>query len=309
VTFGYRIVLTLLALGFLAGPVPSDAKPRGRKPSADRVDAKKASAPRKPAKKTATKAATKKSVAKKPASCPKGTRTLQTTVKKGESLDAVADRLNVAAADLRRWNRIPDEGPRKGANLRYCQAKLKPGSIGSPNRGSLVGGASIGHSGNGYVLAPSRTRTWATRQTVSDVKSCMARYRKAFRKGPPVNVGDLSARNGGGAAPHVSHESGRDVDVGYVTTPPQSRGFFDRKARPGNLDYPKQWAVLKCFLDNPRTQMIFIEASVADALQQYAAKKKAWRPKYNGILRLDRDHDTHMHVRFKCPKGDKRCID
>lgn len=304
-TFGYRIVLAVLVIGLAGGPLPSDAKPRAKKPAAARVAAKKAPAKRKSPK----KAVAKKAAAKKPVSCPKGTRTLQTTVKKGESLDTVADRLDVKAADLRKWNRIPDPGPRKGQALRYCKVKQTPGSIGHPSRGSLVGGVSILHSGKGYVLAPSRTRTWATRQVVSDIKSCMARYRTAFRKAPPVNIGDLSSRNGGSAAPHVSHESGRDVDVGYITIPPQSRGLFNRKARPGNLDYPKQWALLKCFLDNPRTQMIFIEASVADALQQYAAKKRSWRSKYGTILRLDRDHDSHIHVRFKCPKGDKRCID
>lgn len=256
------------------------------------------------------------------AQCPKGTKRQQATVRKGETLPALAKRLDVASADLKRWNRLRDAPPRAGRAVTYC-APLAA-SVGTPGHGRLIGGVSFDpkgeRRGKGWVMNPGRTRLYGTRQTVDAVKGCLAQYRATYRdlrKAPPVNVGDLSERAGGAAPPHVSHESGRDIDLGYVTRPPQSPGLFDREATPQNLDVEKQWFLVRCFLDHRATQAMFIEWSVVKALRAHVEKRPALKRKYlrffpaaqPNVIKADSDHRTHMHVRFHCPKGDRKCVD
>ncbi|MBM4395776.1 MAG: penicillin-insensitive murein endopeptidase [Deltaproteobacteria bacterium] len=256
--------------------------------------------------------------------CPKGTKRLQTNVRKGESLADVAGRVGVKAADLKAWNLLRKDEVPAGKNLAYCVKKAS-GSVGSPSHGKLVGGTSVDGDGDkagaGFVIGAGRTRLFGTAQTVKHLKHCMAVYRAAYpdkRKAPPVNVGDLSAKDGGPAGPHLSHESGRDVDIGYLTKPPQSKGNFDRQATgAADLDVPKQWVVTKCFLDNPELKAIFIGSGVLGALKAYVGKvyrkRPAMKDKYLKALGRyavpDGEHLTHMHVRFRCPKSDKHCVD
>ncbi len=250
--------------------------------------------------------------------CPRGTKARQANVKKGESLAAVADRTKTKVQDLKRWNRLKSESVRRGQNLWYCAPVFTPGSVGSCNSGGLRGGVNLDadgdRQGKGFVLAPGRRNTFGTPATVRHVKQCMARYRASHPKGSPVNIGDISAKDGGHVGNHASHQSGRDVDLGYLTKPPQARGFFNREATSANLDVPKQWTVVRCLLDNRETKFIFASWTVVNALKAYVSRNRALRSRYlkfftNGVIQGDNEHLTHLHVRFRCPKGDRMCRD
>jgi murein endopeptidase len=254
--------------------------------------------------------------------CPAGTSPRQTHVRKGESLEAVARRVQAKAEDLRRLNRLRSDEVRPGQNLRYCMPVLRGSSIGSPNRGKLQKARSIDpdgdRQGTGFVLSPHRSATWGTPATVAAVRKAMACYRSrcpAGRKGecPPVNLGDLSAKDGGHLGNHLSHQSGRDVDLGYLVRPPQGRGVFDRQATAANLNVKAQWAVLGCLLDNPLVKFVFLSGTVAETLKAHARKVPALR-KYlrffqNGVIQPDTEHLTHLHVRYRCPKTEPHCQD
>jgi murein endopeptidase len=261
----------------------------------------------------------KKAAVKAPA------KVLQTRkVRKGESLAGIAKEMDVSLADLRKWNRLKTDQVKPGQVLRYFAPRLQPESVGRPGSGRLQAGVELPLDGPGYRMASDRTRRFGTPETIKYVKQCMKDYRRRFplKKGPMISIGDLSSRGGGGAPPHVSHESGRDVDVGFITKPPQTPGVFDRESTSENLDREKQWVVVKCFLDNPATSMIFLQWPVVNALKDYIkgiykGKRKALYQKYmrsfpggeKPILRGDSDHRTHMHVRFHCPKGDRKCVE
>ena len=100
---------------------------------------------------------------------------------------------------------------------------------------------------------------------------------------------------------------------------PISRGYFkDTSVR--QMDLYQQWVVLKCFLDDPQTQMVFIERSRVKALKRYIQKIYKKRPhklkRYlpffgRGKKRVvipDTVHTSHMHVRIRCPKDDRKCF-
>lgn len=252
---------------------------------------------------------------------PKVKRSWQTwTVGPGDTLPGIASEVGCTPAELKKWNRLARDQVKPGMRLKYLGVVTGSESVGHCWNGSLVGGVRLPYEGRGYVMNRGRTRVWGTPETVRMIKGCMSQYRSLFKKGPPVNIGDLSARTGGAAPPHVSHESGRDVDIGFITRPPQSPGNFDRAATPQNLDVEKQWAVTKCFLDLKTVQAMFIEWPVVEALKAHvqkvyrknAAKRRHYLSFFPGgepaVLKADGDHRTHMHVRFKCPKGDRRCL-
>ncbi len=251
--------------------------------------------------------------------CPSDTKLRNTNVRKGETLTRVAQRVKVAPEDLKKWNRLRTDQVRAGQNLRYCVPVWKPTSKGSCNKGSLEGGRHLDpdgdHQGVGFVVSPTRKALFGTRETVSHIKDCCAKYRRKFPKGAPINIGDLSAKDGGHLGNHVSHQSGRDVDMGYLTNPPQRRGYFSHAATRKNLDVPKQWYLVSCLLDKPDTMYIFLSMTVHAALKEYVAKTPALKRKYwhhfqrGTVLRPDTEHLTHLHVRFRCPKGDKHCRD
>jgi len=243
-----------------------------------------------------------------------------------DDLPGIAKSLGVQLDDLKRWNGIKgDRIPGKKKWLRYRPC-VNTESIGRPNRGSLKAAISIDpdgdRQGNGWVLSPSCNGVWATPETIKYVESCAARYRSIFpkRKGRPIGIGDLSRRHGGSYKPHVSHESGRDVDIGYILKKPEKNGRFKR-TRPRMMDMYKQWVLTKCFLDNPKTQYIFMERSLVSGLNKYIKRiyrKRRWKlRKYlqyfpggsKHVIRGDKEHHSHMHVRFRCPRGDRRCID
>ena len=254
------------------------------------------------------------------ADCPAGSRRVQATVRKGENLAMVAGRLGVAATDLARWNRLREDRLRPGRTLFWCQTRERPGSIGSCGHGRLAGGVSLDRDGDlrgvGFVIGEGRTRLYGTPQTVSTISACMRAYRHAYPRGAPFNIGDISARTGGSAPPHVSHQSGRDVDIGFMLKPPQSPGAFDREATPANLDVEKQWFLVKCFLDARATEGIFMEWPVVKTLKAYVDKRPKLRhyarffpASTPNVIKADSDHRTHMHVRFHCPRGDSKCVD
>lgn len=245
-------------------------------------------------------------------------------VQKGETLESIAANLGVKVEDLVRWNRLKGRTVKPKMKLRFYGPKVEPESIGRPSNGRLVGGVNIDPDGDnkgiGWVISAHREGTWATPETIRAVKACIAQYRNTFKrsKADPVAIGDLSKRHGGPFPPHKSHQSGRDVDIGYILTKrakDPERGEL-RRATPETLDLQKQWFLTKCFLDRQDTQVIFMETSIAKALRAYIEKTykrqrmtmRKYLKLFDEIVATDEEHVTHMHVRFKCPKGDKRCI-
>lgn len=249
-------------------------------------------------------------------------------VGKGETLAEIAALLDVSVADLKKWNHLRSERLRPGTRLKFFAPRIEPQSVGRPSAGRLIGGVSVDPDGDnrgvGWVIAARREATWATPETVRHLRRCVSQYRHNFArsKADPIAIGDLSRRQGGPLPPHKSHQSGRDVDIGFILKK-RAKNADDaplRHATRETLDAEKQWFLTKCFLDNPETQIIFMEHSIVAALREYVEKiYKKRKPLLKKYLRLfpgggaaliqsDSEHTSHMHVRFRCPKGDKQCL-
>ena len=86
------------------------------------------------------------------------------------------------------------------------------GSIGTPNRGVLTESVELPSEGDGYKWLRRDDRHHGLPRFVRAIERAAARVAHE-RPGAMLAVGDLSARGGGRLLPHLSHRTGRDVDL------------------------------------------------------------------------------------------------
>ncbi|MFH1533127.1 MAG: penicillin-insensitive murein endopeptidase [Pseudomonadota bacterium] len=242
-------------------------------------------------------------------------------VKKGDSLKRIATRLGTSVKDLRRLNGI------KGSRIKPMQklAFLVPGpekdskSVGKASGGSLIDGERM-PEGPGYSYG-NRPNVYATNETVTYMIKCIGEYRRKHPDGPELIIGNMSRPGGGHLDPHKSHQSGRDVDIGYIhkkkVQPVTSMIDTDQK----NLDARKTWDLIYCFLETGAVDVIYVDLAVQKPLVEHLKARKFTDRYLKKIFQYPRTsrgealiqnypgHHHHLHLRFTCPKGDDGCVD
>jgi len=180
-------------------------------------------------------------------------------------------------------------------------------SVGSPNAGALLNGVQAAASPFYEPVSPSGA--WGTQETLDYLTAALGKVHEQFPDTPPLQLGDISGRSGGHSPPHLSHQSGRDVDIAY---------FYNNGARwyargtAQNLDLPRNWAFVRALLTETDVDLILIDHSIQLLLEDYAQKHgedPAWLSgvfrgvpgKLRPIIRHAPGHATHIHIRFFNP--------
>jgi penicillin-insensitive murein endopeptidase len=197
------------------------------------------------------------------------------------------------------------------------------GSVGLPHSGVQTEALELPKRGQGYVrYRPYGSAYWGQPELIAAIEETSAVMDEGFG-GPPLVLGDLSARYGGKIPRHNSHRSGRDVDLlWYVMTPDgvpiKNPGFINvgadgiaRDRSSGSLyrlDIPRQWAVVKAMLQSKRihVQWMFCSRWVEALLIDYARARGeddelVWRAE--SVMLQPKDslpHDDHIHMRISC---------
>jgi len=154
-------------------------------------------------------------------------------------------------------------------------------------------------------------RSYGTATAVKVFTEAVAAVRHAHPKAVDLPVGDLSYRGGGRMRPHRSHRDGRDMDVGYYFRDGRQRTHL-AKVRAKTLDAKLTWALFDAMLKTGEVEFLFVSYRLQRALYAQARKSgrskaelnrifqwpRHWRNR-RGIIRHERGHDTHFHVRFK----------
>ncbi len=183
-------------------------------------------------------------------------------------------------------------------------------SIGTPSRGALANGVHFPEGPHWKLADPDHS--WGTAESVAFVTHAIERVTEELPGGHTVFVGDLSAKRGGRLWPHKSHQSGRDVDIGYFYL---DESVWYRRVGAHNMDRPRNWALLKTLLAETSVQYVFIDRNVQPLLEEYAlatGEDPEWvRRLFHGtpgrkdsIIRHRWGHATHMHVRFENPTAE-----
>lgn len=190
-----------------------------------------------------------------------------------------------------------------GQRVRTRLAELGPVSMGQPNRGQLFNAVQLQESAAIEVIHPERA--FGTQETIDFIERAVASVRRQFPDTRPMLVGDISREKGGWLRPHRSHQSGRDVDLGYYYTG-ESR-WYDR-AKAENLDRARTWALVRALISETDVEYIFMGRSVQQLLRAHAESlgessdfldEVFQTPKNKRtIVRHRIGHETHLHVRF-----------
>ncbi len=199
----------------------------------------------------------------------------------------------------------PGEG---GESVDYAGA----GSISDPGGIPMV-------EGPGRIPKATPWKTFAIAETIAVMDLALRRWAK--RPGAQkVLVGNMSQRGGGRLKPHSTHQSGRDVDIGYIQKWDGKEELNWRKMNAQNLDPGETWALLQTFVGTGAVEVIFIDRGLQKLLHEYAraqgvteAALEPWMeyPRRTGegapMIQHVAGHDDHIHVRFACPPGQDRC--
>jgi murein endopeptidase len=189
-------------------------------------------------------------------------------------------------------------------------------SVGSPNRGLLLDGEPL-PPGDKYVMLYEH-RTFGTFYTISEIVRVMSAYALEFPEAKPIIIGDISFLGGRRIVPHLSHTSGRDVDMTYprFDDPPDMRRFHPIPK--SQLDVERSLWLLRAFLEGGQVERIFMDRWVQRLLREEAQRQGApaqWLDavfQYPGhskhtIVIASPGHGDHLHIRFRCQPTDIRC--
>lgn len=181
-------------------------------------------------------------------------------------------------------------------------------SVGRPNRGALFNGVRMPEGPLWEVVDPRHS--FGTEETIESLTFAIHAVHAEFPGTPRIYVGQISAEHGGYLRPHRSHQSGRDVDLGYYYR--EGPRWYVR-ANEKTLDAARTWALVKALVLDPNIETLFIDRSVQALLRKHAESREEdpafldtlfQSPKRRDtLIRHEWGHLTHVHVRFRCPEA------
>jgi murein endopeptidase len=191
-------------------------------------------------------------------------------------------------------------------------------SVGYPHEGEIDNALPM-VDGPGRKITAERWKTWATRNTVDQLDRVLERWAEVEPSAPPVLIGNLSSREGGPLSPHKSHQSGRDVDLSYITKWNGKDRVNWQHVTADNLDPELTWRLIKLITQDAEVEVIYMDRRIQRMLLDHAkrhgtirrARLGNWLEVAGGsdepLIRHVAGHQDHFHVRFACPAGSRKC--
>jgi penicillin-insensitive murein endopeptidase len=191
-----------------------------------------------------------------------------------------------------------------------------PMPIGSYAKGCAAGLAELPETGATWqAMRLSRNRNWGQPEMIAFLQDLSVRATEVGWKG--LYIGDISQPRGGPmTSGHASHQIGLDADIWML--PPRRLNLSraereeigsipvrsaDQRSVTANWT-PAHHALLRAAASDPRVDRIFVAAAVKIEMCKTATgADKKWLQKIRPVA----GHDTHFHVRLKCPKGARLC--
>lgn len=202
-----------------------------------------------------------------------------------------------------------------GASIAPSQQDSMP--VGSYARGCAAGSLELPESGPTWqAMRLSRGRNFGQPMMVQYLMDLSAQA-ASIGWGRGLYIGDISQPRGGPmTSGHASHQIGLDADIWWLAPKRLNLSVEERE----NLSSipmrsadqrsvtkswgPKARALLELAASDPRVDRIFVAAAIKVEICKTAKPRdKKWLQKIRPIA----GHDTHFHVRLKCPKGARFC--
>ena len=208
-------------------------------------------------------------------------------------------------------------------------------SIGSPAEGQLHQGIQLPKSSLYIRRAPHRM--WGSSHAVLQIQRAFAAFRRQSGFDAPIVVADLSKPEGGRFEPHKSHQSGRDVDIwlpmlrgvykdaylyqeqSTLSEEEDWRSAWGRRPEPDEADWFATWNLVQALVQTGEVRYIFLQYELQEKVYQAAQLMGASAEELGSIIQWPRGHKAsgvlvhsdnhihHIHVRFKCARGEQDC--
>jgi penicillin-insensitive murein endopeptidase len=192
-----------------------------------------------------------------------------------------------------------------------------PRAIGGTSLGCLAGGVALPAEGPGWqAIRVSRNRHWGHPSAIALVEHVAGRARGAGL--PDLWIGDI-AQPRGGPLPwgHASHQTGLDVDIWLDLRPKPRVPAAQREdlaipslVLPDGLAVdPARWTprhatLIRIAAEAPGVDRVLVNPAIKRRLcadhggEAWLRRVRPWR-----------GHDSHMHVRLRCPADSPDCRD
>lgn len=205
------------------------------------------------------------------------------------------------------------------ANLFAAQdnpSAQRPMAIGTYAKGCAAGNVELPQNGPTWqAMRLSRHRNFGQPVTIDFLKDLSAFA--ATQGWAGLYIGDIGNPRGGPMnSGHASHQMGLDVDIWQL--PPRRLNLSasereelssipvrssDQRSVTANWT-PAHRAIMRQAALDPRVDRIFVAAAVkVEMCRTATAADTPWLQK----IRPEAGHDTHFHVRLKCPRGSRHC--
>lgn len=216
---------------------------------------------------------------------------------------ALPAQAETTAATLFSAKAVPTDGPAS--------------AIGTYAKGCAAGLVELPETGPTWqAMRLSRHRNFGHPVTIAFIQDLSA-YAATLPGWKGIYVGDIGNPRGGPMnSGHASHQMGLDVDIWQL---PATRLDLSREEREeissipvrsaDQLSVTSNWtpqnaALMRAAALDPRVDRIFVAAAVKIEMCKTATPEDTpWLQK----IRPEAGHDTHFHVRLKCPKGSRFC--
>ncbi len=193
--------------------------------------------------------------------------------------------------------------------------------IGSPSSGRMQNAAPLEPEGPGWIkLFQVRERIYGSSPLLDLIRTASEKMQQLFPGRERLQIGDLSARDGGAITRHHSHQNGLDADIAYlhrdeIEQDPQADGFeFDMLTPEGKVsphfDPERNYRLLASLARDPRTQRIFIDRNLIHSLCRHAKRVTSPQDRDPVFAKLGHltNHTDHFHLRVRCAPGQAQCI-
>lgn len=181
-------------------------------------------------------------------------------------------------------------------------------SFGLAEAGRVMNGVQLQSSDAVKVVSPDAA--WGTQEVIDSLNAVAELVHQQVPKAAPLRVNHIGKQNGGYLRPHHSHQSGRDVDLGF---------YFEEGVDPQHLpkrredcmDLAANWWLVRALAMRADVQVVLLDRRVQKKLADYAIAQGEDPKWVDSLFHAGRDsmfqharrHRDHFHVRFFSPKA------
>ncbi|MEZ4452714.1 MAG: penicillin-insensitive murein endopeptidase [Nannocystaceae bacterium] len=196
-------------------------------------------------------------------------------------------------------------------------AAILPGgfSVGTPAEGKLVNGVRVPEHEDYALLYPGSA--WGTTYAVRGLVDALHAWRTSTGYRGTLTLGAMSRERGRPIGGHLSHQSGRDVDIRLPLREGLREGL---DPLPRRIAWDAVWALVLALESSGSVDRIFLDTRLQKRLYKVAKEAGADRATLRrliqfprgssarrGLVRHSPGHDIHLHVRFRCAPYEVEC--